>query len=65
VYYSTILCAEGFVLAVRYGVLGELQQAFTRGRMMSLLGVLAAAAGASVVANMRSSMERRWPTLLS
>jgi VanZ family protein len=61
---SMTLCAWGLVLVVSYGALDELHQAFTPGRMMSLLDLFADAAGASMVASMWPIMERRWPTLL-
>jgi VanZ family protein len=60
----TALCVWGLVLAVSHGALDEWHQAFTPGRMMSLLDVFADAAGASAVAGMWPSMERRWLTLL-
>jgi VanZ family protein len=51
-------------LAVSYGVLDELHQAFVPGRMISALDILADAVGASVVASLGPRLQRRWPLLL-
>lgn len=62
---ATTLSLWGVVLAVSYGSLDEFHQAFTPGRMMSLLDIFADAAGASVAASMWPFMQRRRAMLTS
>lgn len=54
----------GLGLAVGYGAVDELHQAFVPGRVMSLFDLFADAAGAGIVASLWPRLHRRWPILL-
>jgi VanZ family protein len=61
---STSLALWAVVLAIVYGALDEFHQAFTPERTMSVYDLLADATGASIIASMWPSIQRRWRMLL-
>jgi VanZ family protein len=61
---STPLILWGVILAVGYGSLDELHQAFTPGRTMSVYDLLADTMGASLIAGIWPTLQRRWPMLV-
>jgi VanZ family protein len=62
---SRTVIVWGIILAISYGAMDEIHQAFTPGRMMSVLDFFADAVGASVLASVWPSMQRRWPMRVS
>jgi VanZ family protein len=61
---STRLVVGAAMLAIVYGALDEFHQAFTPNRTMSVYDLLADTMGASVVASVWLSVQRRWPMLV-
>lgn len=59
----TALVLGAAVLAIGYGALDEFHQAFTPNRTMSVYDLLADTTGASMVAIVWLSVQRRWPVL--
>jgi VanZ family protein len=62
---STGIVLKAAVLAIAYGALDELHQAFTPHRTMSVYDLVANATGAGVVALAWLSVRRRWPLLVA
>jgi VanZ family protein len=54
----------GAFLAIIYGALDELHQAFTPGRTMSVYDLLADATGAAMMAGVWLTLQRCWPRLV-
>jgi VanZ family protein len=61
---ATHLIFWGAFLAIIYGSLDELHQAFTPGRTMSVYDLLADAIGVALMASVWPMLQRRWPRLV-